>query len=330
MAKAFAPLATAINIRPADSRFTDYLNEATMRLLLRGKFWDTCGRFAVTVDSQILTPPPYVDTVEAINVEKMPLPLRSRWYEFLDNGWGTRDDTLPNGSGISECILRGTSPTFRAMTASSILTVKCDLVSDVGKSVRIMGYDTNNNWVRTEVLGVWTDGEAVLLAQGAGTATTTTFSRVTDVQPPTNLNGKWWLYQGTVATGTLIGQYEYWESSPNYKQYLIPFVNPTITTVELMGKLAYRPVVNDTDYLIIGNLPALKLGMMACKAEQEHNWGEAQFLWEGGTMKDGTRRIGAVQLLDQELQHHTGDGTQIGINLVGPSAGFGEVVEPLV
>ena len=115
-----------------------------------------------------------------------------------------------------------------------------------------------------------------------------------------------------------------------YRQYQIPFIGTDVTTVELMGKFAFRPVFKDTDYLIIGNLAALKLGMMACKSEEEHNWGEAQLLWNGGTLKDGTKRIGAVQELDSELAHYNGDGEHLGINIVNSNAHWGSEVEALV
>ena len=323
-------LPQAINIRPDDLRFLSYVNEATLRLMHKGKWWGTFGRFSISISSQILTLPPVLDTIELINVAKCPVPLRSRWFEFLSNGYGTRNNTLPNGSGLNECLEQNASPTIVAIASPyTVLTAKCDVASDVGRKVRILGYDANGNWVRTLVAGIWYDGEEVALAQGAGTATTTVFSSITDIKPPTDLDGQWWLYQGTIA-GTLLGQYQYWETAPMYRQYLVPFVNPTISTIEVMGKLAFRPVFKDTDYLIIGNLPALKLGMMACKAEEEHAWGEAQFLWNGGKMKDGTVRVGAVQELDAELAHYNGDGQQLGINLVNTNAGFGEPVETLV
>lgn len=323
----------ALNVSSTDARFAQYINEATLRLMQRGKWWGTFGRYAISVDSNILTCPAVIETLEKVNIEKAPMPIRSQWFEFLQFGWGTRDETLPNGSGILEVLYRGTSPTFKSISAASILTAKCDVLEDVAKEVRILGEDANGNFVRTQPGGpgtAWEDGEVVELAQGAGTPTTTVFSKVTDIQPATDLEGRWWLYEGTVAGGTLIGQYEYWETAPAYKQYLIPFSNSTITTVEAMAKLAFRPVANDTDYLLIGNLSALKLACMAIKAEEEHSWQEANLLWNGGTLKNGQKVMGAIQELDAELGHHIGDGTQLGLTVNYGNSGYGEPVEPLV
>ena len=40
---------------------------------------------------------------------------------------------------------------------------------------------------------------------------------------------------------------------------------------------------------------------------------KSNILWNGGRSKGGQQVIGAIQELDLELGHHTGDGTQIGI-----------------
>jgi hypothetical protein len=144
------------------------------------------------------------------------------------------------------------------------------------------------------------------------------------------MDGQWWLYQGDTITGIMIGHYQYWEVNPSYQQYLVPFVGANVSTITAMAKLAFRPVKNDNDYLIIGNIAALKLACMACRSEEEHNFGESNFLWNGGIMKDGSKRIGAIQELDSELGHIQGDGQQIGINLVGSAAGWGQIVESLI
>jgi hypothetical protein len=256
-------------------------------------------------------------------------------YEFLDNGWGTRDDTLPNGSGVWETLYRGNFPTFVDIPApGGVLTLKCDVASDVGKKVLVLGYDTSTppNWVRKQVAGVWQDGEIVSLAQGAGTNTVTQFGKITDIQPPldaegnSTMDGQWWIYQGT----TLLSNYQYWETSPSYKRFLIPFINSTVTTVELIGKLAFVPVKKDADYLVVGNLAALKLACIACIAEANRDWATANLMWNGGTdKKTGQKFIGCIQELELELSHHLGDGHEIGLNIVGSGYGSNDIVQPI-
>lgn len=327
-----------LNIPPTDSRFYAFLNEAIQRTLQKGRYWGTMGRFSVSVNSQIMPLPIQVDTIEKVAVSGVITPLHDKLFEFLEYGWGTRDDKLPNGSGVWEVLERGAYPTMVDVPSpGGALTLKCDVAADVGKLVTILGYDTATtpNWVRTQVAGVWQDGEVVALAQGGGTSTVTLFSKVTGVQPPLTsagvsaLSGQWWIYSGGI-TGTLLSNYQWFETSPSYRRYLIPYINPQVTTVELIGKLGFVPVSKPTDYPVIQNIAALKLACRACKAEEESDWGTASLLWNGGTdRKTGVKTIGVVDELENELSHFLGAGMQIGLNISGSGVGFNDPVTPL-
>ena len=196
--------------------------------------------------------------------------------------------------------------------------MKCDLLSDAAKTVLILGYDSTGNWIRTTQGGVVADGEVVALAQGAGTLTVNTFSKITGIQAPTNLDGQWWAYLGSTA-GTLLGNYQWFDVVPSWKRYLIPFINATVTTVEIMGKLAFFPVKNDADFLIIGNLAALKLQCKAIISEENNSWQEAQLL-----------SASAIQELELELDHQLGAGRELGISIKGSNIGSIEPVPALM
>ena len=321
----------SINIAPTDSRLVQFVNEASERLLQRGLFYNTYAKYRVSITSQIMALPPYLANIETVALSGVPLPLRSVWFQFLQSGWGVRDATLPNGSGVPEVLELGSFPTIADITTPGVLTLKCDFSTDVGKTVLVLGYDNSTppNWVRTLQGGVYLDGEVVALSQGAGTATITQFSQVTGLQPPTNLDGQWWLYSGGI-TGQLLANPQYFETNPLYQRFLVPFVNTTVSTVDLVGKKAFVPVAQDTDYVAITNLAALKYGCMACKAEEEHNWSEAQLLWNGGKDKNGNIITGALTELNYELEHYDGSGKELGLDIRGSSAGYVCPVEPLV
>lgn len=319
-------IAEALNIDSADPRFAQYVNEAEQRMLHRGHYWGAYGRYVLDVDSQLLTTPSYLDTLDGVAVNNQLLDLRTLWFEFLGNGAGTRQDTDPNP--MSECLFRGSYPVLRDIATATKMRAMCDLVSDVGKIVTIHGMDENKNWVRTQVSGVWINGEQVALAQSPGTETATTFSKITAISAPDDLDGQWWLYDTT--NTTLYGRYQHWETAPSWKRYLIPFLPNTTTTAEVIGLRAFIPVKNDGDFLIIGNLAALKLACMAIKAEEEHSWDESNRLWNG--TKDASGKItyiGAIQELEMELQHHIGDGVKFSVN-VQNAPGFSEPVPTLV
>jgi hypothetical protein len=149
---------------------------------------------------------------------------------------------------------------------------------------------------------------------------------VTDIQPPANLDGQWWLYEFTIATGAqrLIGQFQYFDLRPSFARYFFPTIIPSLgappgtctqVLVEALVKLEFLPVTRDTDYLIIGNLPALKEMMMAlAKAEDEPDAiRKVQIVSAGMTV--------AKQILDQQLDHYLGSGRKMGMNIIGSSIG---------
>ena len=310
-----ARLPEAWNIASTDSRFVAILNEATRRCLYRGDYWATFGTYSVTAASRFMALPPRLDSIRAINVASSPTILRSRLHQFLANGWGSRDLTATTGSGIEEVMFQGAFPTDLAMTADSIVTVTCDLAGDVGETVTIFGKDANGNWVRTPAAAPTQDGETIALAQGAGTPSITTFSEIDDIIAPTTLTGQWYLYEGTVAAGTLIGEYEKWDQKPAHQRFLVPWVSATVTTVEVIGKLAYIPVAVDNDFLIIQNLTALKYAGMAILADERSDFDTGMKLM-----------LLAQQELEFELSHHT-SGFKRGINITGPGYGYGDTRE---
>lgn len=314
----------ALNIPPTDPRLLAMLNEAVPRLMSKGLFWGAYGTFDIAVTSKFLTLPAQIETIESIAIALEPIPIRDSFYQFVEAGWGQRDETYPNGTGIKEALHLGNFPVIADVGTPSILNLSCDLPSDAGKPVLLLGYDQNNNWIRTLQSGVYSDGEVVALAQSpAGTNTTKQYSRVVDIQPPSNLDGQWWLFQGT----TMLGNYQYWETRPSYKRFLVPFLNIP-TTARVIGRRAFVPVRNDTDYPIIGNLAALKLACLAVRAEEFNEWSVSNILWNGGTDKAGNTIIGAKQELDNELQFELGVGRQIAVD-IRPMP-YVELIEPIV
>lgn len=319
-----------------DPRFLAWANEATERLLYAGKWWGTVAKFTVCASDGCLTLPVFIATIEAVNVCGEPTTVRDFWYEFLENGWGSvSGDDCNNGSGcMNAAIMRGNSPTFADIHGTNKkLNFICDLAGDSCKSVLALGYDNNGNWIRTVQDGVYKDGEVINLSQGSGTLSVNLFSSVTGIQLPSDLSGQVWLYEydTTLLTKRMIGHYQYFETNPSYARYVFPGVIPScktpnnrLTKVEIVGKLAYIPVKQDTDYLIIGCIPALKEMMKAIKKSEneEDSVAANQIIIAGESL--------AKSILDSELDHHYGSGRRMGMSIVGSSVGDTEPIPVLL
>jgi hypothetical protein len=322
--------------------FLQLLNEAQERLLIAGMWWGTVQKWRFCATDGCVSLPSQFATLIAVAVCGRPIAVRDQFYEFLENGFGIRGQTMVNTStgtispccggvsgvcGVGEALYRGNFPVFSdIIPGGKQLQLVCDKLTDVGKPVLCLGYDDNNNWIRTVQNGMVLDGEVVSLAQAPGTNSVNNFSVVTDLQPPPNLDGQWWLYEFTVSGGTqrLIGQFQYYDIRPSFARYFFPAIIPQVAAppntcaqvlVEALVKLEFVRALRDTDYLIIGSLPALAEMMAALKKANDEADAvkRVQIISAGLTV--------AKQILDQQLDHYLGSGRKMGMNIVGSSIG---------
>lgn len=353
----------ALGVCAPDARLTQWVNEAQQRLLSKGLWWGTYGKYRIAAYDSILAMPPELATIESVAINHVPVPAHDLWFEFLDNGFGTRAPgsvgsaagTSLGGAtgayGIPEANFRGNFPTFRDLTPNSnnkSLVAVCDLVADVGLTMTVLGYDQNGNWVRTLQNSVYADGEVMALAQSPGTTSANYFSRITDVQFSAQRAGQCWLYEKDTTTNisSLTGWYQWWEMRPAYGRWLFPSIRPATgacvppgnaaqawtqgeipavgascnpSLVEVTGKKAFIPVLLPADYLVIGNLPALKFMCQAVKKEED-----------AVSQTDLAEAIGfetkAVAEMDDELDMYLGSGRRIGLNIQGTLNAGGEPI----
>jgi hypothetical protein len=133
---------------------------------------------------------------------------------------------------------------------------------------------------------------------------------ITGVIKPSTV-GRVYLYEYEASTGSQkpLAIYENDETHPTYRRSRIPGLADIgtcacetncvtgQTTVNVLVKLRYLPAVNDNDWLIIGNLPALKDMVMSIDKAEKHLVGEAEYY---------ERR--ALRELSDELKNHEGAG----------------------
>jgi len=316
-----------------DPRLLKLTNEALERLMYEGHFHTTVQRIRFCATDGCITYPPQVASLERIAICGQPIPLRTIWFEWMDGGWGLRgqqasstdsDSCCGFGCGPNEAIFRGYFPTFadiNPINQNKKVNLVCDLSSDVGKEVLVLGYDENNIWIRTEQDGVIADGEVILLAQGAGTTSTNFFSCITDIQFNEERDSVVWVYEynTTASTRRMIGTYQAFETRPNYARYFFPAIvsSPNSddsgcaqTLVEAIAKLNFWPVKVPNDYLCVPCLPALKEMMMAINSAQNEPDGvKKQQIMAAGL-------VAALHILNMQLEHFTGSGNRIAMTVI--------------
>lgn len=329
LSQAKPAVARVLGMCETDPAVIDYINEAQQRLITRGKWVGTTVKYRVCVNDGCLTWPRQVEAIEAYALCCSPGIIRNQWYEFAGNGPGLVDEDSCIGNqmvdqGEGFC----TFDDIHAVTHK--LRVQSTVAESTNQFLIVQGYDAAGVWIRTLDGTTYIDGEKIPISTTVQTSVNI-FSRVTGViKPPTNGNIKLYDYDPVGLTQVLIGDYEPDEEIPNYRRSLIPslpagpFEQCDGTTsdrvkITIMAKLKYIPAVNDNDFLLIGNIPALKDMVQSIKKAENDRMNDA---------KDFEMR--ALSELDRELGNWQGTGTVPTLRVINPGIFGAGAVENVI
>jgi hypothetical protein len=196
---------------------------------------------------------------------------------------------------------RGEAPSFSDLNGTDKkLRTYTSVTADAGLKVLFQGYDENGDWIRTQdpTTNVWKDGEEVVLTSSY-VDTTNFFSTLSAVQKPVSEgNVKVYERDTTNSTQRLIADYQPSETRPTYRRSLISGLKDNDdAVVTVTGKLRFTPASADADWLHIGYEAAIKEMVMSIR-KAENNLVQEAAAYE--------KR--AVQLLQEQLMYHLGDG----------------------
>jgi hypothetical protein len=147
----------------SDPQLLARTNEAQERLLNKGLYVGTYGRYSVCVYGGCITLPREFDSIVGYNYSGAPAQVYNQWYEFMANGPGI----APAGAW-RQLIDRGYVATFRGIESQKYLRVYTDLIEDANTTILFRGSDTFNNRVVTQENGQYIDGERLSLSAGSG------------------------------------------------------------------------------------------------------------------------------------------------------------------
>lgn len=289
------------------------INEAQQRLIADELqpdegWWGTWAimLFNLSQDDPYFTTPRGVARVTATNLCKKPVLLRNQFYEYMDFGNGIR----PLGCCSTACENlgawdRGQVTTFFDIDPpNKILRMFLTDESDVGKRVFISGKDAFDNIVYSQDGLNRVAGEFVELVSPFAD-TTNEWTVLSGIQKDIT-NGPVQFFEVDTVTGDdrLILQMEPGETIAAYRRYFVNGLpqnccgDSTNIQVSALVKLDFVPVAVDTDYLIIGNLAALKEECMAIRM--------SEFDSTDGKKMAAVHHANALRLLAGELDLYVG------------------------
>jgi hypothetical protein len=146
-----------------DPQLLARVNEAQERLLNKGLYAGTYGRYSVCVYGGCITLPREFESVLGYNFGQVAGQVYNEWYEFMENGPG-----IAPVSDWKRLIDRGYVPMFRDLPDQRYLKVYTDQVEDSTATILFRGSDTYNNRIRTLENNEYIDGERINLSAGSG------------------------------------------------------------------------------------------------------------------------------------------------------------------
>ena len=283
LSECLVPVGKVTNLCSTDSRVTDYINQACERLLWKGNYKSTYGRFAITATTSnssgaIIAWPRELQTIHKAYLDYSQVSIRNGWYEFLEHGPGLLDAATYSGV---QCIDRGSSPLAMDLAAGEVLRLYTTVAADANQVILVQGKDSTGTEIRTEYpvsSGTYITGRKLTLT-GTYVQSPEQWTTVDAVQKPVtkgSITVK--AYNTTTLVERTIGVWHANDTKPEYRRSIIPglFVDgSTSKTVTVIGSLRFIPATVSTDWVIPDNLAAIKLMTRAIYLEENDRISDA-------------------------------------------------------
>jgi len=261
-------------IDPGDANsaaFLQYLNQASERLLYSGKWKGSIVPVVFATSAGFITLPRAYLSVLAHQYADSPGLVFSQFHEYVECGPGEFDIT-GNANGIIIDMGDGfCTQTDITEGDSGVLRITITNAADAGKTIRFFGLDENGD----EVYSNGAPGVAFTTVFPSAD-TSQIFSKVTDIQAATMANA-WTLSWMDGVTATQIGEYEPGETRPRYRRYKTGVATQTL---RCLCSRRFIPLVNETDWVMPGNIGALKAALQALKQEDANDMERTQEAWQ--------------------------------------------------
>jgi hypothetical protein len=266
---------------PDDPDVVDYINLAIERMMNKPKLWSfTTRNLILCAPNGQITMPREVAKIIKGRINGSFADVQSRWFEYYSNGPGLLEDKSSYGSLNLED--RGFVPLQYDIPHGlpMKLCVVTDRAEDEGKSILFRGKDETGR----EIYGSTLFGEYLPLKGGTQDEmwiSKATFSTVDSIEKPVT---KGYVYVSAIEPESgiryFLGSLHPDETNPHYRRYfaletpcsptLDSAGNPVVPTpfrIDALCKLQYIPAVHGSDILLIQNLGALKMMMIALRME---------------------------------------------------------------
>lgn len=310
---------TRVGLCQADApRIFELANECIQRLLFAGGetgFFGCWAKVAFLVQrtNPFITLPPGFARAINIDVCRKPIRVQNEFMEFLEYGIGLREappQIRGNFCGALQGFERGNYPTLIDLPAPSYLRLYATDPADYNRRLLVGSAKDQNG------LGIYTqdglqsvNGFYLTLKAPFDTSPFLVSSFQNIAKDFTQGDVLLTAVDPTTGAETTLSRYGPDEISPSYRRYYfnalptnccsISPITPGLVQVTAMLKYEYQPIRRDTDFLIIGNIPALIEEAQAIRYSSIDEPTAAQL--------EAKHHKKAISLLQAEQRHELGE-----------------------
>lgn len=258
-----------------DANLYTSLNLAGEQIVNSGS-WDGCVAPIVFSGAPgYITLPYWAQSVMGVDINGWPRAVFSQFQQYNEMGIGMVSIT---GNGYGPLIDdRDGHPTQRDIKdfgASGTLKATIINPTDAVVAIRLFGLDASGN----EIYDSSGNRGITLTTVNPSASTSQVFSEVTGIELPARMNGYWKLFVTIGGIDHQIGEYNPNELRPNYHRYLTGTWDATVP-IACLCRLRPINVYAPKDFVVPGNMNAIKFALQAINAEESRNYKSAQEGW---------------------------------------------------
>lgn len=299
----------------ANNDFTTRINLGTERLVKNGNWRGTKDAVVFQVhlnddDTAFITLPWQYNTVLAAVVFKFdnqndqtrlcgfPMQIQDEWFSYLGSGVGYMRNSLYNwGNGfIPET---GRFTTFKDWVIPAQLRFKFAATeANTGQIINVRGV-FNGQPIYTGTGAATIEGENLTINGSTGLTTSSFFDKPPYALVKPQTYGVVSMYTVVSGVETLVARYMPTETVPQWRRYRVPacsgWTEADPGQFLAVLKREWVPISNDNDFVVPGNIGALKFMLMAQLKEDAEAFTQAESFWGK-----------SEQLLANEVEDDTG------------------------
>ena len=255
-----------------DGDFKSSLNQVLSRIYNMGIYRDLTVQYSLPVINGCVTLPDDADSVLHTMVDGFPVPVRSLWHDFKSVGIGNLSNNATTQWGLIDAGYTPTKQLFAApvedlyIVSASGSSTPHTFSPDDGSVIEIVGSDGDQFYT------------GVFLTSPYRINFDTPVTSIVSVRYD-SLIGSFDIRTTALDSNTTIATVGPDSGVTRYRRFRINGATDGQTVVHVLCKRAFQPLRNDNEMVHVGNIGAIKQGLLGRLMEDNADIERAQYHW---------------------------------------------------